>query len=212
MPNRLAVVIPAYRPSEGLINLVRNLTEGRIGEVVVVDDGSGPDYRDIFAQLSALPKVHLLRHGAHLGRGAALKTAFNHVLCTIPDLAGVVTVDTEGNNDPDHIERVAAKLMEQPDALVLGARAAETGMPLRRRFGNFVSRGLLRGLLGRRFADTQTELRGIPARLLPRLLRIEANGREFEYAMLIATHQLAMPVIEERIESAYRRDDARSRR
>ena len=210
MPNRLAVVIPAYCPSEGLINLVRNLTEGRIGEVVVVDDGSGPDYQDIFAQLSALPKVHLLRHGAQLGRGAALKTAFNHVLCTMPDLVGVITADPDDKNNPDHIERVAAKLMEQPDALVLGARAAETGMPLRRRFGNLVSRGLLRGLLGRRFADTQTEVRGIPARLLPRLLRIEANGREFEYAMLIATHQLAMPVIEERIESAYRRDDARS--
>ena len=69
MTNRLAVVIPAYRPSAGLIDVVRQLSaKGR--PIVVVDDGSGPDFRDTFAAVAAFPDVQLLRHAVNLGKGA----------------------------------------------------------------------------------------------------------------------------------------------
>ena len=48
----------------------------------------------------------------NLGKGAALKTAFNHVLCAYPELAGVVTADADGQHYPGQIERVASKLMD----------------------------------------------------------------------------------------------------
>jgi glycosyltransferase involved in cell wall biosynthesis len=203
MPNRLAVVIPAYRPSEGLIDLVRKLTEKRLPGIVIVDDGSGPEFRETFAQASAFPNVELLRHAVNLGKGAALKTAFNHVLCTIPDLAGVVTADADGQHHPDDIERVAAALLARPDSLVLGARAFDGDVPLRSKIGNVATRGLMHALLGQKLTDTQTGLRGIPATLLPRLLRLEATGYEFELEMLIAAHQLAVPVVEETIQTIY---------
>src|SRR4051794_27402957 len=136
MPNRLAVVIPAYRPSAGLVDLVRKLTDKRLPAIVIVDDGSGPEFREIFDQAAAFPNVQLLRHAVNLGKGAALKTAFNHVLCTMPDVAGVVTADADGQHHPDDIERVAAALLARPDALVLGARAFDGDVPLRSKIGN----------------------------------------------------------------------------
>src|SRR5215204_6675287 len=107
MTERLAVVIPAYRPSAGLIDLVRQLNGKALPAIVIVDDGSGPEYRDVFEQASAFPNVQLLRHAVNLGKGAALKTAFNHVLCTLPYAAGVVTADADGRHHRDDIERVA---------------------------------------------------------------------------------------------------------
>ena len=79
MTNRLAVVIPAYRPSAGLVDLVQQLSS-RLPTIVIVDDGSGPDFRDVFARAAAVPNVQLLRHAVNLGKGAALKTGIQHAL------------------------------------------------------------------------------------------------------------------------------------
>jgi glycosyltransferase involved in cell wall biosynthesis len=202
MSTRLAVVIPAYRPSAGLIDLLGALAGSGL-PIVIVDDGSGPEFAATFAAAAAFPNVQLLRHAVNLGKGAALKTAFNHLLCTVPDLAGVVTADADGQHHPEDIQAVAAALAKNPEALVLGARAFGGAVPLRSRFGNVLTRGIMHALLGRKLRDTQTGLRGIPAALLPRLLRLESTGYEFELEMLIAAHQLSMPVIERPIRTIY---------
>src|ERR1035441_4087576 len=110
--NRLAVVIPAYRPSAALVEVVRALVERRFPAILVVDDGSGEEFHRVFADAGALPGVQLLRHAANLGKGAALKTGINHAFCTIPGLAGVVTADADGQHDPVDIEGGAAS--EEP--------------------------------------------------------------------------------------------------
>ena len=66
------VIIPAYKPDERLIGIVDQLwTYGF--RIVVVDDGSGEDYLDIFNRISDV--CILLRHEENRGKGAAIKTA-----------------------------------------------------------------------------------------------------------------------------------------
>ena len=73
------VVIPAYEPGRPLPQLVRELMEmPGIGQVVVVDDGSGPGYRSLFLALRRIPGVHLLTHAENQGKGAALKTGLEY--------------------------------------------------------------------------------------------------------------------------------------
>ena len=76
-------------------------------------------------------------------------------------------------------------------------------VPLRSRFGNIATRKIMHALLGQKLTDTQTGLRGIPATLLPKLLRTESTGYEFELEMLIAAHQLEIPMVEEPIRTIY---------
>jgi hypothetical protein len=201
MATRLVVAIPAHRPSAGLIDLVGALQQ--MPAIVVVDDGSGAEFAATFAQAAQFPNVQVLRHAVNLGKGAALKTAFNYVLCNMPDAAGVVTADADGQHHPEDIEGVAAALADNPEALVLGARTFGGDVPLRSRFGNVMTRGIMHALLGRKLRDTQTGLRGIPSTLLPRLMRLEATGYEFELEMLIAAHQLSVPVVERPIRTIY---------
>src|SRR6476661_156767 len=111
--SHLAVIIPAYRPSAGLIDLVQILSQKALPAIVIVDDGSGPEFREIFERAAQFPKVQLLRHAVNLGKGAALKTAFNYALCTWPDLVGVVTGDADGQHHPDDIEAVARRLEQR---------------------------------------------------------------------------------------------------
>jgi len=200
-------VIPAYRPSGGLVDLVRTLSEQAapaiVPAIIIVDDGSGPEYRDVFSRVARFPNVQLLRHAVNLGKGAALKTAINHVLCTFPSLAGIVTADADGQHHPEDIQRVAGALLERPESLILGSRSFDRDVPLRSRFGNVATRGIMHALLGQKLTDTQTGLRGIPANFLPKLLRHEATGYEFELEMLIAAHQLSIPIVEVPIRTIY---------
>ena len=50
---RCAVVIPAYRPSAVLIDLVRALNASGKFPIILVDDGSGPEFAPIFEKASA---------------------------------------------------------------------------------------------------------------------------------------------------------------
>ncbi len=201
-PVRHVVLIPAYKPSPGLPDLLRELSAAG-APIVLVDDGSGPEFREIFDRAAQFPGVHLLRHAVNLGKGAALKTGINHALCAWPDLAGIVTADADGQHHPEDILSVAAKLVERPDALVMGARTFDAAVPLRSRFGNVLTRRLMSTLIGAKLQDTQTGLRGIPVALAARLLRVEARGYEFELEMLIEARQNGVPVVEVPIRTIY---------
>jgi glycosyltransferase involved in cell wall biosynthesis len=200
---RYAVIIPAYRPEESLLQLIGALSETPIPAIVLVDDGSGPAYREVFRRAAEFEKVRLVRHAVNLGKGAALKTAFNYALCAFSELQGVVTADADGQHHPDDIEHVADALAAEPDRVILGARTFSAAVPLRSRVGNIVTRTVMGALVGQHVSDTQTGLRGIPASLLPHLLRLEANGYDFELDMLIAIRQRAIRIAEVPIRTIY---------
>jgi glycosyltransferase involved in cell wall biosynthesis len=202
-PVQHVVLIPAYRPSAGLVDLVSDLSARGMPAILLVDDGSGPEFREIFDQAARFPGVQVLRHAVNLGKGAALKTGINHALCVFPDLIGIVTADADGQHHPEDIERVAASLLRHPDALVLGSRTFDAAVPLRSRFGNILTRKLMQTLIGGKLQDTQTGLRGIPAALAARLLRIDASGYEFELEMLIAARQSGVALVEIPIRTIY---------
>jgi glycosyltransferase involved in cell wall biosynthesis len=200
---RAVIVIPAYQPTTTLIELVQDLSaDGRA--IVVVDDGSSPECREVFAKAAAVPNVTLLAHAVNLGKGQALKTAFNHVLLQMPaDAVGVVTADADGQHLSPDIRRVAERLEQvAAPALVLGSRAFQGTVPLRSRIGNVLTRRIFTLLIGRSLTDTQTGLRGIPRSFLTELMQLDAGRYEFELEMLIrATRQ--MPIEELPIATVY---------
>lgn len=200
---RIAVLIPAYRPADSLVDVVRALAAQAFRHIVVVDDGSGPEFGATFDRVQAIAGVELLRHATNLGKGAALKTGLNHILCNLSDVVGIVTADADGQHDPDDIARVGERLLEHPESLVLGCRAFRADVPARSRFGNLLTSGIMHALVGRKISDTQTGLRGIPASLATRILKLEAHGYEFELEMLIAAHQWGVPLVEEPIRTIY---------
>ena len=93
-------------------------------------------------------KVTLLRHAVNLGKGAALKTAINYALCNYPGLLGVITADADGQHHPDDIERVAAQSRGRARSHGPGSANLRRDVPLRSRFGNVVTRAVMRALVG----------------------------------------------------------------
>jgi glycosyltransferase involved in cell wall biosynthesis len=200
---RAVIVIPAYEPSAKLIDVVEALSsDGR--DIIIVNDGSSPACAPAFNRVAALPGVTVLTHAVNLGKGQALKTAFNHVLLHAPaTTVGVVTADADGQHLPDDIRRVAERLEHGGEALILGSRAFTGPVPLRSRFGNVMTRGVFRLLVGRALTDTQTGLRGIPRGFLPELLQVETGRYEFELEMLIRAQSRRLEIEEVTIATVY---------
>jgi putative flippase GtrA len=199
----VVVIIPAYQPQDALADLVGRLATSPVEALVVVDDGSDGAHRAAFDAIRDLPKVHLLRHETNLGKGAALKTGIAYALGTIPDCLGIVTADADGQHTPGDILGVARALTERPGDLILGARRFGPGVPLRSRWGNRITRVMLRLVLGKKLADTQTGLRGIPRALLDHLPRIAATGYEFELDMFTAAKHRGIGFHEVPVETIY---------
>jgi glycosyltransferase involved in cell wall biosynthesis/SAM-dependent methyltransferase len=201
------VLIPAYRPGDALARVVAEVVRLCGCPVVVVDDGSGSEFSAVFERVAAEARVRVVHHAVNLGKGAALKTAMNYALVHFPGAPGVVTADADGQHHPEDIVRIAGRIAADPAALVLGARAFAGSVPLRSRAGNRITSALLRVLMGQRLSDTQTGLRGIPAALLPHLLRLPSTGYEFELDMLIACKHQGCAIREEPIRTIYLEDN-----
>ncbi len=199
----VAVVIPAYNPPDVLVDLVADLATRDFRTVIVVDDGSNSQRAGVFSSLEAVNNVVVLRHGVNRGKGAALKTGLEYAHRNCANLTGVVTADADGQHLVKDIVKVADVLEEHPDSLVLGVRDFAGYVPWRSVFGNILTRYLFRALHGKWISDTQTGLRGIPARMIPSLPAMKGSGYEFELEMLVGAVRNGDPIVEERIETVY---------
>lgn len=197
----MIVLIPSYEPDGRLIDLVDALRADAPGAcVVLVDDGSGPLYADVFEQ-ARRRGCTVLTHVANRGKGAALKTGFQHASRHLPGHS-VVCADADGQHRPADVLRVAAAV-EISGSTVLGARRFTGSVPARSRIGNTITSALFRIATRRRLLDTQTGLRGYPAGELPWLQSVAGDRFEYELNLLLQAVRTHRSVQQVEIETIY---------
>ncbi|ANS79299.1 putative glycosyl transferase [Serinicoccus hydrothermalis] len=106
----VTVIMPCWRPDEGLVTAVRSISEQTYAdlEIVVVDDCSGPGYEEIFARAAALDeRVRVLpmarNGGSYLGRAAAIEASRGSL---------ITFQDADDWSHPSRIELQVAALQE----------------------------------------------------------------------------------------------------
>lgn len=205
MNKTVTVIIPAYNPEVSMISLVKKISESRDVNLIVVNDGSDEKSSHVFEQIAGFKNVTLLVHAVNLGKGQALKTAFNfYLLNSTPDLSsGVVTADADGQHRFEDIMRLVDALRDGTEELLLGVREFGKDTPFRSRFGNASTSLISRFLLGKKISDTQTGLRGIKRELLREILKLRSSGYEYEMEMLVLAVNLGVKILEIPISTVY---------
>jgi glycosyltransferase involved in cell wall biosynthesis len=156
---RLAVAIPAFEAAASIATVVRRVL-AMSAEVIVVDDGSGDGTGDA-ARACGIP---VLTHAVNLGKGRALKTAFDHLFGSGYD--AVVTIDADGQHPPEEMPKLLTPWHEGAD-LVLGTRDHLYGAMGRvRAASNGTSSWLISHVAGATFPDCQTGYRLYTRRLI----------------------------------------------
>lgn len=199
------ILIPAYQPNENLVTLIKSLRQSQSTlRIIVVDDGSDRDKQNIFSKIQAF-NIELLRHKKNKGKGQALKTGFQHWLAiSHPKELGIVTADADGQHLPQDILHLLAVFMQKPSDLYLGKRSFnKTSIPWRSRFGNKLTKYILRLFSKTLLEDTQTGLRVIPRNLVSPLLNSNAQGYEFELEMLLIAEEHQVNIQEIPIKTIY---------
>ncbi len=183
------MVIPALNASASIGAVVARARK-HVDRVIVVDDGSADDT----AEKARAAGAEILRHPINHGKGAALATAFARLRAEAGPLQGVITLDADGQHDPDDIPAFLALHRSRRPAIIVGSRDrqfAEMWGP--RRALNRFSSASLRFFAGADLPDTQSGFRLYDARFL-NALRLEGRRYEAEMEALMRAAALRMPI------------------
>lgn len=115
-----ALLIPIYEPTDRVLPFLKQFLEGEFDAFLVVDDGSGEKYADIFESIRKETVFTVLSYEGNKGKGYALKTGMKELISKYPNLDTIVTADGDGQHLHEDILKVAEKAKENPFALVLG--------------------------------------------------------------------------------------------
>lgn len=173
---KILALIPAYNEAARIAQVV---TRARAHlPVLVVDDGSQDD-TSVHAERSG---AIVLRQTPNQGKGAALRAGFGWALKA--DYDAVLTLDADGQHDPDEIPKFLSVYTASRPDLIIGARDFRQ-MPLIRGLANTVGGWALSWAVGYRIRDNQSGYRLIGRALLEVILTSHEAGFEFEVDMIV---------------------------
>lgn len=192
-------LIPAYKPDDKMVTLVKELKEKDF-DILVVDDGSGEEYADLFRQAE---EYAVVIHNPHnMGKGATLKNGMRVLRETYPEATHFITADSDGQHLVKDICRVREKL-EEGSNFVLTMRGLKGNVPLRSRFGNSLSRIVFAMLTGHYLQDNQSGLRGFKVEYISWLVNVEGDKYDYEMNVLMFIDRQKIKVTEVPIDTVY---------
>lgn len=203
---KVMLVIPALNPPRELINYVKLLGERGYHNILVIDDGSSKDYKYIFDEIDNMHSCNVLTHSVNEGKGKALKDAFAYFQAHNykNGLKGIITADSDGQHHVDDIDKIAFELEKDNSDLLLGSRDFEDiSVPPKSKFGNKLTRKIMKLFYGINIQDTQTGLRGIPSSIVPLFIDLKGERFEYETNMLIACAKEKIRIKEIEIQTIY---------
>ena len=195
------VLVPTYKPSGEFVKFVEELQRS-FSDIVIVNDGSGREHKDIF---NALPtKIIVLEQEKNTGKGAALKRGLWYIREHYRG-RGVVTADSDGQHLVCDIINVAQSLETLgPYGLVMGERDfSKTRVPMCSVLGNTLVSVVIRGFFGGRVKDTQTGLRGIGEHLIDGLLNVAGEKYDYETNALVHLLEKEVAIVSAPIKAVY---------
>ncbi|MBQ0784139.1 MAG: glycosyltransferase family 2 protein, partial [Amphritea sp.] len=132
------VVIPVYNHEAAIgVTLVDVLSYGY--PVLLVDDGSSSECRDLLVQLSEqyADWVNLIRLEQNAGKGAAVKAGLRYLL--EDGYSHAVQVDADGQHDLQDLPLFMATAKDTPEALVIGYPRYDESVPAHRYYARYLT-------------------------------------------------------------------------
>ena len=160
----VSIILPCLNEGEVLQELVGRLCELHPNaEIIVVDDGSTPP-------VETKHPVKVIRHPYRIGNGAAVKTGVRNATGDV-----LVMMDSDGQHNPDDIQRLLDKLTDGND-MVVGARVLSTHASFGRRWANRFYNRLAGSLTGYAIQDLTSGFRAAKAKAFRNFVYLLPNG------------------------------------
>jgi glycosyltransferase involved in cell wall biosynthesis len=183
---RAVVLAPTYNNARMLYDvLTRIAAQGY--PVMVVNDGSTDDTAGILerwkSEAGQGPEREVITHEVNRGKADALRTGFE--AAAEAGYTHVLTIDTDGQLDPDQIQDLLAAAREHPRALIVGDRdMTAPDYPEKSRKGRRISNWCVWAESGLIISDSQCGFRVYP---LEPMQFVHGHARRYGYETEILT-------------------------
>ena len=188
---KIIAVIPCFNEENFIGDIV---TRARIyaDKVIVIDDGS----TDNTSEVAKAAGAEVIRHERRRGAGAATKSGFE---AAKTNNAGIlVTLDGDGQHDPDEIPQVLAPILSCKADLVIGSRFLLQNIkkvPKYRKFGIDIITWLYNLGSKKKVSDSQSCFRAYSRKSLE-AVTITENGFSFSVEVLIQARKKGFVITE----------------
>ena len=174
---KCVVIIPTYNNAGTIAQVISDVKE-YAADVIVVNDGSTDDTKDI---LSSISDIKVVDYPNNKGKGYALKLGLKKAYEW--GFRYAITIDSDGQHYADDIPAFIEKIEEKPDSLLIGARnLTADNMPSKNTFANKFSNFWYKVETGQTLSDTQSGFRLYP---LDKLQKIHFITRRYEFEVEI---------------------------
>ena len=152
------VLIPAFNEAAAIESVVEKSLQ-YVDDVLVIDDGSSDDTSQLAENAGAI----VIKHHTNFGKGVSLKDGFGQV----HDYDVVVTIDGDGQHNPDEIPLLIKPIIDKKADFVNGSRylnGFEENTPAYRRVGQRVLDIATNITSGTHVTDSQSGFRAFSAK------------------------------------------------
>ncbi len=181
-PDNVFVCIPSYKAALMLDRFIFDLLKKVPAEKIIVIDDASKDATD---QICLKYKVTCLTHIINMGKGAALRTGFNHLIGT-GNASWALTMDADGQHAISDIDRFLDYIKRNPStAICVGYREMCIGkMPFMRILSNQITSGIMSTYCRQPIRDSQCGYRIYSLSFISSI-SIEYNRFEMESEVLL---------------------------
>jgi glycosyltransferase involved in cell wall biosynthesis len=149
------IVLPAYNEEKIIQDTLREIQSVGYKNIIVVDDGS---HDQTYERAKKIPGIVVLRHKLNRGKGAATKTGIE--AAKLLDAGIIVTMDSDGQHNPQDIARLIEPIEKNHCDVVLGTRLQNPkGMPWYKICANHIGNALTWYFYGLWVSDSQSGFR-----------------------------------------------------
>lgn len=200
MPTRANVLalLPAHN-EQATIREVAEAVLRHVDRALVIDDGSDDRTSEEAVRVARTEVLRIPR----TGKGGALRAGFAHAVAAGFDW--VLTIDTDGQHDPDEIPAFLAAANAGGVPMVVGSRRQDLAdMPLLRRATNVFMSWWLSRLAHQAIPDSQNGYRLIATTVL-REIPLTTCHFETESELLVAAARRGVPIGSVPVRTIYRK-------
>jgi len=172
------VIVPTYN-NASVISPVLTKLKSYTNNIIVVNDGSTDNTLSVLANCG----VQIVSYAKNRGKGIALQQGFSYAISK--GFKYAITIDSDGQHNPDDLILFLNKIEEGSRAIILGARNMEQeGVPAKSSFGNKFSNFWFWFETGYKVPDTQTGYRCYPLKYVANK-KYFTNKYEFEIEVMV---------------------------
>lgn len=200
---KCCVVVPTYNNSSTLKKIIEKILQ-YTDNLIIVNDGSTDD---TFSVLNEFDKIDIISYNENRGKGYALRLAFNKALEMGYEYA--VTLDSDGQHDPDDLPLFLEKIEAEPGILIIGVRnMGQEGIPRKSSVGLKISNFWFWVETTKKISDSQSGYRCYPLKKLQKLSFL-TNRFEFEIEVLVRASWKNIRIIQVPVKVHYDEKDIR---